>query len=80
MEAFVVSTGGSLRRGRNSLASSSHSTGKAPAAAQKRASQGSGSQQKRRKMKPNEAPAKPLTYYKVESNLDLKPLPIYKVI
>ena len=74
-EAFVVSTGRSLRRGKSSLASSSHSTGKAPAAAQKRASQGSGSQRtKRQKTKPNEAPAEPLTYREVESNLDPEPL------
>ena len=47
MEGFVASTGRSLRRGRGSFASSSRSTGKAPAASQKRASQGSGSQRKR---------------------------------
>ncbi len=76
MEGFVVLTGRSLRRGRGSLASSSRSTGKAPAASQKRASQGSGSQRtKRRKTKPNEAPAEPLIYREVESNSDPEPPP-----
>ncbi len=76
MEGFVGVTGRSLRRGRGSLASSSRSTGKAPAASQKRASQGSGSQRtKRRKTKPNEAPAEPLIYREVESNSDPEPPP-----
>ena len=76
MEGFVVSTGRSLRRGRGSLVSSSRSTGKAPATSQKRASQGSGSQRKKRqKTKSNEAPAEPLTYHEVESNSDPEPLP-----
>ena len=74
VEGFIISTGRSLRRGRGSLASSSRSTGKAPATSQKRASQGSGSQRTKRKTKPNEAPAEPLTYHEVESNLDPDPL------
>ena len=66
----------SLRKGRGSLTSSSCFTGKAPAASQKRASQGSSSwRTKCQKTKPNKAPAEPLTYYKVESNSDLKPIP-----
>jgi len=74
MEAFV-STGRSLRRGGgSSFASSSRSTGKAPAASQKRASQGSGSQRKKRqKTKPHKAPAEPFTYHEVESSLDPEP-------
>ena len=75
MEGFVVSTGQLLRRGSGSLASSSHSTGKTPAAFQKRTSQGSGSQQtKHQKTKLNKTPADPLTYYEVESNSDPEPL------
>ena len=74
MEAFVISTSRSLRRGRSSLVSRSHSTGKAPAVSQKRASQGSSSQRtKRPRTKPDEAPAEPLTYREVESNLDPGP-------
>ena len=70
------SIGRLLCKGRGSLVSSSRSTGKAPAASQKRASQGSGSRQtKRQKTKPNEAPAEPLTYYEVESDSDPEPLP-----
>jgi hypothetical protein len=76
MEGFVVSTGRSLRRGRGSLASSGRSTGKVPAASQKRVSQDSGSQRtKCQKIKPNEAPAEPLTYHEVESNSDPEPPP-----
>ena len=63
-------------RGRGSLASRSCFIVKAPAASQKRVSQGSGSQRtKRRKTKPNEAPAEPLTYREVESNSDPEPPP-----
>ena len=74
MEGFVILTGRLLRKGRGSLISSSRSTCKASATSQKRASQGSGSQRtKRQKTKPNEAPAEPLTYHEVESNLDPDP-------
>ena len=81
MEGFVILTGQSLRRGRGNPVNSSHSTGKAPAASQKRASQVSGSQRtKRQKTKPNETPAGPLTYHEVKSNSDPEPLPMHRVI
>jgi hypothetical protein len=81
MEGFVVSTGRSLRRGRGNLVNSSRSTGKAPVAFQKRASQVSGGQRtNRQKTKPNETPAGPLTYREVESNSDLEPLPMHSDI
>jgi hypothetical protein len=74
MEGFTVSTSRSSRRVGSSFASSSRTTGKAPAVSQKRVSQPSGSRRrKRQKTNPEQAPAEPLTYHEVESDSEPEP-------
>ena len=74
MEAFV-STSQLSRNGGSSLAGSSCSAGKAPAVPKKGTRQSSQSQKRKcQKIKPDEALAEPLTYYKAES--DSAPEPV----
>ena len=77
IEAFITSTSQASHSRGNSFTSSSCSIGKAPAVPKKpkkQARQSSQSQKrKHQKTKPDKAPAEPLTYHKVKSNLKPEP-------